>query len=109
MIISNEPGYYKPGHFGIRIKNLVAVVEVDPQPAGAEKQTLGFETLTLAPYERRLIEVDVLSAEERLFVDDYHRRVRHTLTPLVAAEPGVAEYLARATAPLAAESTLPGV
>lgn len=110
MIVSNEPGYYKPGHFGIRIENLVAVIEVDPQPVGAEKQTLGFETLTLAPYERRLIEVDVLSDDERRFVDDYHRRVRHTLTPLIAAEPDVAEYLVRATAPLdVPEAALPGV
>ncbi|MEY2936773.1 MAG: hypothetical protein RL033_7522, partial [Pseudomonadota bacterium] len=63
MIVSNEPGYYKPGHYGIRIENLICVVELAPQPAGAERTTLGFETLTLAPYERRLIDVGLLSAE----------------------------------------------
>jgi Xaa-Pro aminopeptidase len=99
MIVSNEPGYYKPGAFGIRIENLIAVVEVRPQPRGAEKTTLGFETLTVVPYERRLIEVGMLTAEELAFVDAYHARVRALLLPLV--DPSVAEYLREATTRLA--------
>ena len=98
MIVSNEPGYYKPGEFGIRIENLVLVIELQPQPAGAEKVTLGFETLSVAPYERRLIDVALLTPEERAWVDAYHTRVRELLTPLVEAE--AAEFLATATAPL---------
>ena len=108
--VSNEPGYYQPGHFGIRIENLIGVVELAPQPAGAEKTTLGFETLTLAPYQRRLIDVAVLTAEEFLFVDQYHERVRTVLGPLVADDASVIEYLAQATAPLERSAgALPGV
>jgi Xaa-Pro aminopeptidase len=98
MVVSNEPGYYKPGSFGIRIENLVLVIELQPQPAGAEKATLGFETLSVAPYERRLIDAALLTPEERSWVDAYHTRVRQLLTPLVEAE--AAEFLATATAPL---------
>jgi len=98
MIVSNEPGYYQPGAFGIRIENLVAVVELDPQPEGAERVTLGFSTLTLVPYERRLIEVARLSPEERAFVDDYHARVREVLAPLV--DGSAAHFLRAATEPL---------
>jgi Xaa-Pro aminopeptidase len=98
MIVSNEPGYYKPGAYGIRIENLVAVIELDPQPEGAERRTLGFSTLTLVPYERRLIDVTLLGAEERAYVDDYHARVREVLAPLVDAS--TARYLRAATEPL---------
>lgn len=98
MIVSNEPGYYKTGAFGIRIENLVAVIELSPQPDGAERKTLGFTTLTVVPYERRLIDTGALTVEERAFVDDYHAQVRELLLPLVDA--GVAGYLRAATAPL---------
>ncbi len=98
MVLSVEPGYYKAGAFGIRIENLVVVREAEPQPAGAELRTLAFETLTLAPLERRLIEHATLDAAERAWVDDYHAAVRTALTPdLDAAD---AAWLARATAPL---------
>ncbi len=98
MIVSNEPGYYKPGHYGIRIENLIAVIELDPQPAGAERTTLGFETLTVVPYERRLIDAASLTAEERGYVDAYHIRVRALLTPRVDAQ--TAKFLTAATLPL---------
>lgn len=99
MIVSNEPGYYKEGAFGIRIENLIETVVVDPQPAGAERTTLGFSPLTLAPYERRLIDVSLLTDAERASVDAYHARVRDTLSGLL--EPAVAGWLAEQTAPLA--------
>lgn len=98
MIVSNEPGYYKPGAYGIRIENLVSVIELDPQPEGAERRTLGFSTLTVVPYERRLIEVALLGPDERAYVDDYHARVRAVLAPLVDAS--TARYLRAATEPL---------
>ena len=73
MILSNEPGYYKTGEYGIRIENLVLVEprEVD----GAEKKLLGFETLTFAPIDRNLIDVGLLTDEEREWVDRYHAQV----------------------------------
>jgi Xaa-Pro aminopeptidase len=98
MVVSNEPGYYKPGAYGIRIENLIYVIELEPQPAGAEKTTLGFETLTVVPYERRLIDAASLDANERAFVDDYHSRVRRVLTPLL--EGSAATYLVTMTEPL---------
>ena len=98
MIVSNEPGYYKTGAYGIRIENLVTVVE--PGGAdGAEKKTLGFETLTLAPIDRALIEPKLLVPEERAWLDAYHARVRATIAPLV--DKNTAAWLAKATAPLA--------
>jgi Xaa-Pro aminopeptidase len=85
MILSNEPGYYKAGEYGIRIENLVLVI-AEPEPVGAEKPLNAFETLTLAPIERRLINADVLTAKERTWLDSYHARVRDVIGPLVDAE-----------------------
>jgi Xaa-Pro aminopeptidase len=73
MILSNEPGYYKTGEYGIRIENLVLVVEKPVE--GAEKETLGFETLTFAPIERRLIKKEMLSAKEVGWLNTYHAQV----------------------------------
>ena len=77
MIVSNEPGYYKTGAFGIRIENLVAVIEAPPRAEGAdERAMLAFETLTLAPIDRRLILAERLDSDERAWLDAYHARVR---------------------------------
>ncbi len=97
MILSNEPGYYKTGQYGIRIENLVLVVEA-AAPPGAEKPLNAFETLTLAPIDRRLIARDMLSAVETAWLDRYHARVVSSLSPLVDAETNA--WLAEATAPL---------
>jgi Xaa-Pro aminopeptidase len=80
MIISNEPGYYRAGAYGIRIENLVLVTEAPPV-AGAEKQLNAFETLTLAPIDARLVDAGMLSADERAWLDAYQTRVRETLAP----------------------------
>ena len=85
MIVSNEPGYYKTGEYGIRIENLVVVREAEAPP-GAEKQLLEFETITLAPIDLALVEPSLLSAEEREWLNAYHARVRETLSPLVDAQ-----------------------
>ena len=74
MILSNEPGYYKAGAYGIRIENLVLVVEAPPVE-GAEKPLNAFETLTLAPIDRRLIEPALLTPSEIAWLDAYHARV----------------------------------
>lgn len=96
MILSNEPGYYKPGHFGIRIENLVLVAEQSRQ--GDERPMLAFETLTLAPLDRALIDTALLSAEERAWVDAYHARVWREIGPLVQDE--TRQWLEQATQPL---------
>ena len=96
MILSNEPGYYKTDAFGIRIENLELVVE--KEIAGAEKTMNGFEALTLAPIDRRLIDVAMLSAEERAWLDAYHTRVRETVRP--ALDEADQHWLDQATAPL---------
>jgi Xaa-Pro aminopeptidase len=98
MILSNEPGYYKAGAYGIRIENLVLVVEA-AAPHGAEKPLNAFETLTLAPIDRRLIVANMLTPEETEWLDGYHARVAQTLSPLVDAE--TRAWLAAATRPLA--------
>jgi Xaa-Pro aminopeptidase len=81
MILSNEPGYYKTDAYGIRIENLELVVGTDI--AGAEKPVNAFETLTLAPIDRRLIDLNMLSADELSWLNDYHARVRHEVRPHV--------------------------
>src|ERR1700709_2395703 len=72
MILSNEPGYYKTDSYGIRIENLELVIGIDI--AGAEKPVNAFETLTLAPFDRRLIEINMLSPTELKWLNDYHAR-----------------------------------
>jgi Xaa-Pro aminopeptidase len=85
MILSNEPGYYKTAAFGIRTENLLLVIAA-PEPEGAEKPLNAFETLTLTPIERALIDPRMLSAKERHWLDSYHMRVRETIGPLVDGE-----------------------
>jgi len=85
MILSNEPGYYKAGAYGIRIENLVLVVAAAPVP-GAEKPLNAFETLTLAPIDRRLIVPGLLTPEETAWLDRYHARVVEALSPLLDAD-----------------------
>ena len=79
MVVSNEPGYYAPGRFGIRIENLV-VVEPRSIPF-AERAMLGFRTLTLAPIDLRAVDMDLLDAQEKRWLNDYHASVRRELAP----------------------------
>jgi Xaa-Pro aminopeptidase len=99
MILSNEPGYYKTGGFGIRIENLVLVVAAAEVP-GAERKLNAFETLTLAPIDRRLVIPDMLTSEETAWLDRYHARVAQTLSPLVDSE--TRAWLKAATRPIGA-------
>ncbi|WP_371347648.1 aminopeptidase P family protein [Ancylobacter sp. IITR112] len=98
MVLSNEPGYYKVGAYGIRLENLEIVVD-GPMVEGAERTLLGFETLTLAPFDRRGIAPALLTAEETAWLDAYHARVRDEIGPLVDAPTRL--WLDAATAPLA--------
>jgi Xaa-Pro aminopeptidase len=94
MIVSNEPGYYKAGAFGIRIENLEVVTEAEPI-AGGDRPMLGFRAVTLAPIDLRLIDVRVLTEPERAWLNTYHRRVRETLSPTL--DPATRKWLAVAT------------
>jgi Xaa-Pro aminopeptidase len=98
MILSNEPGYYRPGAFGIRIENLVYVEEAE-MIEGGDRPMLGFETLTYCPIDRRLVLTDLLTDEELRWLNDYHAETRDKLLPLID-DPEVASWLKRATAPL---------
>lgn len=93
-ILSNEPGYYKEGEYGIRIENLVLVVE-DGELTSGDASWLGFETLSLCPIDTRLIEAKLLTPAERQWLDGYHRQVREALTPALSREE--AAWLKRAT------------
>ena len=96
MILSNEPGYYKSGEYGIRIENLILV---EPRTIeGAEREMLGFETLTLAPFDRRLIDRSLMDAHEIAWLDAYHAWVRETLSPDLDEE--TRAWLQAETAPL---------
>jgi Xaa-Pro aminopeptidase len=96
MILSNEPGYYKEGAYGIRIENLVLVEKRAIE--GAEGDYLGFETLTFAPIDKALIEVSLLTEDERAWLDDYHAQVKQVLAPQLSGE--VLAWLEEACAPL---------
>lgn len=94
MVLSNEPGYYKAGAFGIRIENLITVVS-RPTPKGGEREMLGFEPLTLVPIDLRLVDAALLSAEDARWLDTYHARVREALSPLLDTQ--AQAWLGRAT------------
>jgi Xaa-Pro aminopeptidase len=100
MILSNEPGYYLPGAYGIRMENLQLVQEA-PFSANARK-FLRFETLTLAPFDRALIEPELLPTAARRWLNDYHARVRDMLSPMLThGDDGEAlAWLQAATAPI---------
>jgi len=97
MIVSNEPGYYKEGAYGIRLENLVLVTEAQKVPGG-DREMMGFETLTLVPFDRRLVKVDLLAPAEVEWLDRYHARVRALIGPQLGPEDRA--WLETATAPI---------
>jgi Xaa-Pro aminopeptidase len=97
MIVSNEPGYYKTGSYGIRIENLELVTEAE-KVSGGEREVMGFETLTLAPIDRRLVVASLMLPAERAWLDAYHARVRETIGPELG--PADRAWLEAATAPI---------
>ncbi|MBP8925352.1 MAG: M24 family metallopeptidase C-terminal domain-containing protein, partial [Pseudomonadales bacterium] len=97
MVISNEPGYYKAGSYGIRHENLLLVTEAE-RPAGGDQPMYGFEALTLVPFDRRLIDDSLLSATEIAWLNRYHQRVATMIGPLL--EGTDREWLREATRPL---------
>ncbi len=107
MIVSNEPGYYREGHWGIRIETLQFVTQASVV-RGGERPMLGFEQLTFAPFDRRLIDVALLSQEERTYVDAYHAETLAKIGPWlldgIQADRPAYEWLVAACAPLTAPS-----
>jgi Xaa-Pro aminopeptidase len=97
MILSNEPGYYKPGHYGIRIENLLLIQE-PKQADGQDRAMMGFETLTLCPIDRRLITASMLTPEELAWLNAYHARVAREISVFLKDE--VLDWLQQACAPL---------
>jgi len=98
MILSNEPGYYREGAFGIRIENLVVVQPAETLPGGDPGDRLCFETLSFAPIDRRLIVADMLTGAERAWLDSYHATCRDRIGPLLSG--AARDWLDAATAPL---------
>jgi len=96
MIVSNEPGYYKTGEYGIRIENLQFVTALKDR--GGEREMMGFETLTLAPIHRGLIDIDILRSAERDYIDNYHKTVWDHINPTLNGD--VKDWLRAACAPL---------
>ncbi|MFP1644052.1 aminopeptidase P family protein [Pontitalea aquivivens] len=85
MILSNEPGYYREGAFGIRIENLVLVEQAPPLPGADDRPMLALRTLTWVPIDRRLILAGMLAPDERDWLNDYHAQVLHRIGPAVSA------------------------
>jgi Xaa-Pro aminopeptidase len=96
-VLSNEPGYYEPGAFGIRIENLVLVVEDEKLSRNGDVWHR-FENLTLCPIDTRLIDERMLSEEQRSYLNRYHARVRRELSPLL--DTAHRKWLRRACQPI---------
>ena len=98
MIVSNEPGYYREGAFGIRIENLLVVQPADPLPGGDQGNKLCFETLNFVPINTALIEAGMLSEAERDWLNDYHATCRTKISGLLPDD--ARKWLEQATRPL---------
>ena len=86
MILSNEPGYYREGEFGIRLENLIVVQKAADLPGGDKRDQLGFETLTFVPFDRRLVLSDELSKADRDWLNAYHATTLEKLAPRLSAK-----------------------
>jgi len=97
MILSNEPGYYKEGHYGIRSENLIVVTAPEAIPGG-DIAMHAFETLTLAPFDRRLVDAALLGPQDLAWLNDYHARVLREIGPML--DGAAMKWLEAATAPI---------
>lgn len=101
MIISNEPGYYESGKFGIRIESLMVIKKATEIKSPLQKDFCEFETITMTPIQLKLIDKNLLTNEEILWINDYHQTVLKNLTPLMQEKDLPAlEYLQKETQPL---------
>lgn len=100
MVLSNEPGYYEDGAFGVRIENLVITVDAPTPFTFGGKPYLAFENLTMVPMCRALIDVDLLTKEDVAYLNEYHGAVRRALAPLLVDNAVATAFLLRETEPL---------
>jgi Xaa-Pro aminopeptidase len=98
MILSNEPGYYREGAFGIRIENLIVVAQAEALEGADDRDMLGFMNLTWVPIDRRLIDTSLLSQAEVNWINTYHATVRDKISPQLGEKAAI--WLTSATAPL---------
>ena len=98
MIISNEPGYYDAGNFGIRIENLLVIQAAPMLPDSDLRDMCEFETLTYVPINKKMIEISILTAQEILWLNSYHNTVLAKLTPFI--DLSTKEWLVKATSPI---------
>ncbi|WP_371036726.1 aminopeptidase P family protein [Rhodosalinus sp. FB01] len=98
MILSNEPGFYREGAFGIRLENLIVVEDAPELPGGSVAKMLRFHTLTYVPFERRLVEAEMLHGPERAWLNAYHALVRSKIGPRLGS--AAKTWLDAATAPI---------
>ncbi|GAB4844101.1 actin patch protein [Ancistrocladus abbreviatus] len=100
MTVTDEPGYYEDGNFGIRLENVLIVKEADTKFNFADKGYLEFEHITWAPYQRKLMDLSLLSPEEISWVNNYHSRCRELLVPYM--DETEMAWLKKATEPISA-------
>jgi len=100
MTLSNEPGYYEDGKYGIRIESIVILREANTPNNFGQKGHLRFENVTMCPLHKNLINVDLLEASERAWVNSYHQQVLQNLFPFLVNDAGALEWLKRETSPL---------
>jgi Xaa-Pro aminopeptidase len=98
-VISDEPGYYEDGKFGIRIENMIMVKEVDTNHKFGDKPYLGFERVTMTPHCRNLVDMSLLTEAEKKFINEYHREVFDKTNKYFENDPLTLEWLKRETAP----------
>lgn len=95
MCVSDEPGYYQDGEFGIRIENIIMV-----QKHAKYENHYCWENLTVCPYNRDLIDLNLLSPDMRSYIDEFHKKCEQLLTPHLEKDPRALDYLKRQCAPL---------
>lgn len=97
-VISDEPGYYEDGKFGIRIENMVMVKEVETNHKFGDKPYLGFEHVTMTPHCRNLVDMSLLTEDEKKFINEYHKEVFDKTSKYFEKDPLTLEWLKRETA-----------
>ena len=100
MIVSNEPGFYLPGQYGIRIENLLEVQQKKDLKEFSGRPFLGFEKLTLIPIQRKMIDLQLLTPDEKIWLNKYHQRVWDEVSPLISNDVEALEWLQRNTLPV---------
>lgn len=99
-VISDEPGYYEDGKFGIRIENVIVVREVATDHEFGDKPYLGFDHVTMVPHCRKLIDTSLLTQDEIQFIDAYHQEVAEKTRPYFQGDERTLKWLERETQPL---------